>query len=94
MQNHNTHDCQIPKYLQDLYQQSLQWSATNNSTREIYGTSLGVHDPFNDFADQPFNPEANMVLQGLNKLEFNHPDTCIIESGTMHSILKDRRLFS
>jgi hypothetical protein len=85
MQTHNTCDCRIPKYLQDLY--------TNNSTRETYGTNLGVNDLFNDFTDQPLNPEANMVLEGVDKLELDHPDTYIIDSDTTHSILKDKRLF-
>jgi hypothetical protein len=52
-----------------------------------------MNDPFNDFMDQPSNPEAIMVLQGVDKIELDHPNTCIIDSVTTHSILKDKRLF-
>jgi hypothetical protein len=31
-----------------------------------------------------------MISQNLDKLEIDHLITCIIDSGTTHSILKDR----
>jgi len=93
MTNHNTRDCRTAKHLRELYEQSTRGNSTRSGPREIYGNIQGIEDPFNDFTDHTPNPEIHMVQQSVNETILDYHDTCIIDSGTTHSILRDSRLF-
>lgn len=90
---HTKRDCKIPSHLVDLYQKSKEPS------HEAHGTFLESNDCLEedllfDDLEQELQPETHMAITQHSHLDLDDINTCIVDSATTHTILRNKECFS
>lgn len=86
---HTKKECKIPPHLVELYEKSKA------SSHEAHGTFLESNDCFEEdlLYDEP-EPETNMAITQPGPLHLDDINTCIVDSATTHTILRNKECFS
>lgn len=85
---HIKRDCQVQSHLVKLYQASMHTTKTG-----IMNNYLGIDEDLTKYKHPTPPPEAHTVTDTSTDLSISDDEMCIIDSGTSHTILKDKRYF-
>lgn len=82
-------DYSTSPHLAKLYQDS-----TNNRNNETQGNFLELDEDIAQYANEQDQPEVHTTFCDINSISLDNPINCILDSGTSHIVLRDRKYFS